>query len=256
MKSMVALLCILAIVSCTDNIPAESDTQRVMDLKNMIQISKPEFSMVDSRTEGNNNSAWTTGDELLMKVSLKNKSNEGQEYVACAKLVYTNDNEWSILEGQNYSTSDLNLLLMDNTTLKVVIPDELGIEPEISTVLYYAPDLEWKSLGSLGIEENPSTTAPEYWEYISSWSTGLARIIVQTESGKKVEISGVKDYIDSENSSFEVTTDENGKAYFYCKFESSNKITIKQESEVVFQGSDLNVDKEFEARKTYSYSIN
>ena len=249
---LVLLFCMMTIVACTNDIPADENTlpdgTRVVSLGNILpDTAKPGYTDLGSRANAGTTASWTNNDELLLKVTISGNS---KNYFACAKLVY-NGSTWSIQSELNSATGNVKLLdpqtgiVLTGTSanLKVVKPDELGSNVAVSVEVVYAPDLKWSSLDTKTIESSPSTHAPEYWTLNgSTWQTDYACVKVEAPANEAVTLSGsnVKAY-NSSATSFNATP-INGFAYFYCKPVSAIKtgFTIKQGNNTLFDASTLN----------------
>ena len=245
---MVALLMLWGTAACTNEVPVNPDITQVVTLKNLLPDAKPGYSHADSRTTTSLD--WVDKDELLMEITIDGDS---KDYTICAKLICDGTN-WTVQNGQSFTTDGLDLLVVpedgfalngDNAGLKVVIPNEIE-NATVTTAFYYAPDLQWSAVGTMEMESNPSTTAPEYWTLTDegSWTTSLARVGVKTAASTQVTLSGVTAHSingGSENS-FTVTGTD-GMAYFYVNPISnvSSGFTVKQGSDVLFEASAMNV---------------
>lgn len=288
---MVALLLLWGTAACTDEVLVDMEKPgiennspeagRITSLKNILPDAKPGYQGVDSREE--TSTAWDLGDELLLKIQIKDGDNE--KYTAWMTLLYNVEQQkWGIkdncyyaqktgsTEVYNYSTLPLVkpqsgiILNGENPNFEAIIPEEIS-EKNLLVSMFYAPDLEWKQNNNnvdLGLKENPSTHAPEFWEVTAEnsttqWTTNLARVKVQVQYGSGIVAGDVlaltaKNYIvspyaeayventetetpevqpveSSEEKTYLATSDTEGYAYFYGTLEptiSDFNISLKQ----------------------------
>ena len=238
----------------------QSDGTRITTLQNILPDAKPGYDGEGSRTSA----SWSEGDELLLKVNIKD--GEDVAYTAWMTLQCTSNGTWKIKSGttdksyyyaqkdndeiKNYGDLPLvtpaeGFTLSGEGNLEAITPEEITT-PSLEVELIYAPDLEWKNSDSgiaLGLKENPTTTAPEYWkvelkddsttEY--EWKTTLARVCVKTgKAGEEVSLTSnsftVSDNATGNGNYTATTIGTDGIAYFYgtlSETTSDFKVSLK-----------------------------
>ena len=292
MKSMVALLLLWGTAACTDEVLVDMEKPgiennspeagRITSLKNILPDAKPGYQGVDSRDV--TPPAWEERDELLLKVEIKSDETT-VAYTAWMTLVYDNQSSnWNIKENAYFAqkagstvvreynklplvTPAADIILNgENPNFEAIIPEEIS-EKNLLVSMFYAPDLEWKKNNNnvdLGLKENPSTHAPEFWEVTAEnsttqWTTNLARVKVKVQLGTNIVAGDVlaltaknynvspyaKAYVENtetetpvvqpvesaEEKTYLATSDTEGYAYFYGALRETTSdfnISLKQ----------------------------